>query len=1191
MSTETNNKRELHKNDILKVVDLYFKNTNILVDHHISTFNDFISNGINKILAENDHTFYLKREETKIYKNKFYFSNLQITDPVFDNEKCNVMMPNDARNRNLTYSSRIYVNVKQVQEITDLIGNIMETNVIDSDHIMLTKLPIMLKSNYCILNNKKDEKYKKHECIFDQGGYFIINGGDKVIIPQEKMADNKVIVLRKKEQSSYIYTAEIRSSSQSKDYTIHNIVMKLKKNGNITVVAPQFRDKTEIPLIVLLKALGLEKDKDICDFITFNSEESEYVNDIEMKYFLRNVMDSCYISDTNKKGKDTDYVKISSQADAHHELVRFVRRIYRNPLSDITDQQIVFLNKILREDFMPHMGKCMIEKAYFLCFMANKLISCYLGRVPLDDRDSYINKRLDTAGSLLSQVFRQSLKKLVIECGKIFKKKIGNDIAMIYSPPSIITHIKPNIIEKDIKSSLLTGNWGGLAIKSRKGVAQVLKRLSYLDTLSYLRRIKSPTGDSTSANKMIAPRLLHNTQYGYICPVETPDGQPIGLVKHLALSSRITIGSRSQNEIIYSYIKDDVILLKDIKSYYFIKYTTIFLNGTLIGLSDNGYGLISKLREYRFKNLINKTTGLVYNYQMNEIRINTSEGRFYRPLFVVENNKLNITTEIISNIQNNITYATSTSDILKWQELMNKYPYIIEYIDVEECQNVMIAPSQQHLILNSEKMKNPKLGNNYVKYTHCEIDPTLSLGVVAINIPLCDHNQSPRNTYQCAQARQAMGIYATNFRNRMITLGYILYYPEKPIVSTRAMKYINSKELPAGQNVIVAIACYSGYNQEDSIVINQSAIDRGLFRSTFYRKYDETITKNPQTSKPEIFMKPNKINTNNMKRANYEKINKNGFVEEETRVACDDVIIGKVTPNLITSMTDKPYYDSSKTIRSNESGIIDKVMNKLYNHEEYEMCKIRVRSERIPMVGDKFSTRHGQKGTIGNVLKHEDMPFTKDGITPDIIINPHAIPSRMTIGQLIECIMGKVGAIEGREMDGTPFNNIDINNLGNILKSHGFNNDGTEEMYNGMTGKKLESNIFIGPTYYQRLKHMVADKAHSRATGPQQLLTRQPAEGRSRDGGFRFGEMERDCMIAYGASHFLKERLYDCSDAYEIYVCDKCGSFARKVRNKEYIKCSYCKNSSEISIVKIPYAFKLLLQELMAMGITTKLKL
>lgn len=1150
-----------------KLIDLllnpdYNNGEHILVKHQIESFNQFINTGLNKILTSSENIFYIKQINDKIYRNKLIFESPQITDPVEDNENFTLMTPNIARTRNLTYASRLYVQVKQVLEIVGK-NNTIETHIIDIEKIQLTKLPIMVGSNICLLNRMKDSKYASNECKYDMGGYFIINGGEKVIIPQEKMIDNKIMVFLKKDQSKYIPIAEVKSITDNS--ITQTVTMKLKKNGIITISSPQFRDKSEIPLVILLKALGLTTDKDIINFITFNNTTNKklyykLLPSIKKQYY--------YVENENS-------LKINNQDVALRELIKYVRKIYKNNDSIIDDNKIEYLKVILGKEFIPHMKVSLLGKAYYLCYMANKLLNTAIGEYPYDDRDNNSNKRLDLAAPLLSYIFRQSLKKLIIECGKNFKKKIGNRDKFIYDTPSIISYIKPNIIEKDIKSVLLTGSWGIQTTKGRKGVAQVLKRLTYLDMLSYLRRIKSPTGDSESANKMIAPRLLTNSSYGIICPVETPEGQPVGLVKHLAMSTNITINMESQNSIILDLIKDDYIKLENMTSPELLNNTKLFLNGSFLGVSSDGYDIYIKLKQARMTFIIEKTISISYNFMRKEIYIYTDGGRFYRPLLVVENNKLNITNQMIEEMDlSNLTSTTS------FYNFILKNPNTIEFVDIEESQYILIASNQNKLQQNNSTL--------IKKYTHCEIHPSLILGVVASSIPFSDHNQSPRNTYQCAQARQAMGIYATNFRSRMITLGYILYYPQRPIVMTKMMNYVNFCKLPAGQSVIVAIACYSGFNQEDSLIFNQSAIDRGLFRSTFYRKYDDTIHKNPSTSKKDIFTKPNSRITSNMKLLNYDKLQENGFPKEETHITSNDIIIGKISPNLESDVTENAYSDCSKSIRINEKGIVDKVISGIYNGDDYEICKISIRSERTPTIGDKYSSRGGQKGTIGITLKQEDMPFTKDGVIPDLIINPHCIPSRMTIGQILETLTGKVGAIEGNYIDGTPFNDINLDYFKEKLESYGFKNDGCEQLRGGMTGKILNSEIFIGPTYYQKLKHMVEDKLHSRSTGPNTKLTHQPTEGRSRDGGLRCGEMERDCLIGHGASCFLKERLYDSSDPYRVPICNNCGLICRNIKNKNVLKCDICDNTKTIYYVNIPYAFKLLVQELQSIHITPR---
>ena len=444
-------------------------------------------------------------------------------------------------------------------------------------------------------------------------------------------------------------------------------------------------------------------------------------------------------------------------------------------------------------------------------------------------------------------------------------------------------------------------------------------------------------------------------------------------------------------------------------------------------------------------------------------------------------------------------------------------------------------------------------------------------------------------THNSAMGKQAIGVYVTNYDNRMDKTAYVLTYPMRPLVETRVMNIIKLNNIPSGQQVIVAIASHSGYNQEDSLLFNKGAIDRGLFLATIYHTEKDEDKK--LFGNEEIRCKPDKSNTKNMKFANYDKLDANGIIKENTLIEDRDIIIGKVLPikeNKNDFTKTMKHSDESISFRTHEESYVDKNYIET-NGDGYNFCKVRIRNYRKPVIGDKFSSRHGQKGTIGNIIPEEDMPLTADGLKPDIIINPHAIPSRMTIAQLKETLLGKVLLQLGLFGDGTSFGEFEISSIIDKLNDLGYESKGNELMYNALTGEQLTMNIFIGPAFYQRLKHMVNDKQHSRSIGPMVNLTRQPAEGRARDGGLRFGEMERDCMISHGASRFTKGRIFDASDAYSTFVCSKCGSIAA-FNNKEHIHyCNMCSNRSDFKYIEIPYACKLMFQELITMNIAPRI--
>ena len=654
----------------------------------------------------------------------------------------------------------------------------------------------------------------------------------------------------------------------------------------------------------------------------------------------------------------------------------------------------------------------------------------------------------------------------------------------------------------------------------------------------------------------------------------TPEGQSVGVVKNLSYMTHITIYSNSLS--LYEYIMPNITHIDsdELTSANMYGKVKVFINGAWVGITDSPHELYLLLKDKKYKGIINIYTSIVFDYKLKEIRVCNDSGRLTRPVLRVKNKNVLLNKSLINKLNN---FELIWDDLLTTSKIKES---VLEYIDPEEQGWSLIATKPKDIVDTSD---------NIYKYTHCEIHPSTIFGVLASCIPFPEHNQSPRNTYQCAQGKQAMGVYVTNYENRMDKTAYVLNYPMRPLVDTRIMNMIQLNKIPSGTQVIVAIMTHTGYNQEDSLLINKGSIDRGMALVTVYHT-EKDEDKQKINGDEEIRCKPDTTKTKGMKMGNYNKVNSKGVIPENTLVENRDIIIAKVTPikeNRNDHTKVIKYEDQSKIYKTVEETYIDK--NYIdRNGEGYNFAKVRLRTVRKPVIGDKFSSRHGQKGTVGNIIPECDMPFTSNGIKPDIIINPHAIPSRMTIGQLKETVLGKVLLELGLFGDGTSFGDFELKDICSELIKLGYEAHGNDLLYNGLTGEQHECSVFMGPVFYQRLKHMVNDKAHSRSIGPMVNLTRQPAEGRSRDGGLRFGEMERDCMVSHGASRFTRGRMYDASDKYSVYVCKKCGLIASYNDKMHIHHCRTCDNRVDFAYVEIPYACKLLCQELNTMNIAPR---
>ncbi|KAL3445968.1 hypothetical protein BJX65DRAFT_280255 [Aspergillus insuetus] len=1222
--------------DCWTVISSFF-DTKGLVSQQLDSFDEFISSTMQELVEEQgqvtlDQTLPPAEDEidpvvVRRYELKFGTVMLSRPSVTEGDGATTIMLPQEARLRNLTYASPLYLGItKRIMEGRErLVADRDEDDMIDSNEdrkaqgtylsweqkelpadqakeetVFIGKMPIMLKSKYCILKDLSEQAlYNWNECPYDSGGYFIINGSEKVLIAQERSAGNTVQVFKKAPPSPTPYVAEIRSAVEKGSRLLSQLALKLFARGDSAKggFGPTIRStlpyvKTDIPIVVVFRALGVVSDEDILNHICYDR------NDTPMLEMLKPCIEEGFVIQDREVALDFIAKRGSSQSSMNHE------------------RRVRYAREIMQKELLPHISQSEgseTRKAFFLGYMVHRLLQCALGRRDVDDRDHFGKKRLDLAGPLLANLFRVLFTRVTRDLQRYVQRCVETNREIYLN-----IGIKASTLTGGLKYALATGNWGEQkkAASAKAGVSQVLSRYTYASTLSHLRRTNTPIGRD---GKIAKPRQLHNTHWGLVCPAETPEGQACGLVKNLALMCYITVGTPSE-PIIDFMIQRNMEVLEEFEPQVTPNATKVFVNGVWVGVHRDPAHLVNTMLSLRRRNMISHEVSLIRDIREREFKIFTDAGRVCRPLYVIDNDpksencgNLVLNKEHIRKLEQDkdlppdLDPEDRRERYFGWDGLVKSG--VVEYVDAEEEETIMIVMTPEDLEISKqlqagyalpeeEHDKNKRvrsiLSQRAHTWTHCEIHPSMILGVCASIIPFPDHNQSPRNTYQSAMGKQAMGVFLTNFDQRMETMANILYYPQKPLATTRSMEFLRFRELPAGQNAIVAIATYSGYNQEDSVIMNQSSIDRGLFRSLFYRTYTDS-EKMVGLTVVERFEKPMRSDTIGMRKGTYDKLDEDGIIAPGVRVSGEDIIIGKTAPlapdaeELGQRTKAHTKLDVSTPLRSTENGIVDQVLVSTSN-DDLKFVKVRMRTTKVPQIGDKFASRHGQKGTIGITYRQEDMPFTREGVTPDLIINPHAIPSRMTIAHLIECQLSKVSALRGFEGDATPFTDVTVDSVSRLLREHGYQSRGFEVMYNGHTGRKLVAQVFLGPTYYQRLRHMVDDKIHARARGPTQILTRQPVEGRARDGGLRFGEMERDCMIAHGASAFLKERLFDVSDPFRVHICDDCGLMTPIAKLKKGLfECRLCNNKHRISQVHIPYAAKLLFQELAAMNISARM--
>ncbi|EMC96588.1 hypothetical protein BAUCODRAFT_33950 [Baudoinia panamericana UAMH 10762] len=1089
-----------------------------LVKQHIDSYNYFTDVALQEIVRANRYI------RSDAQKDRFIqFTGIRVGNPnrQDDRDRTNhesPVTPNECRLRDMTYAAPIFV---------DYVWS-SSTGLRRKTNKMIGRMPMMLRSSKCVLSGRSEaDMGMLNECSIDPGGYFIVRGQEKVILVQEQLSKNRVIV----ESAKGIIQASVTSHTanvKTKTYVLLKKGLLVLKHNSLT---------EDIPVAIVLRAMGVQSDHEILLLAAGNDAtyQDEFAPNLEQA-----ALEGVFTQE-----QALDYIASRFKPD---RFPTFAGKASKSPKQQALDK--------LAGTIIPHVeveGLNFRPKALYIAFMTRRVLMAMHDPKLVDDRDYVGNKRLELAGQMLAllfeDLFKEVTKQIKLSMDKILKK---HNPTQEFDPERLID-LSESRITTGLERAISTGNWALKRFRmDRAGVTHVLSRLSYISALGMMTRI---TSQFEKTRKVSGPRALQPSQFGMLCTSDTPEGEACGLVKNLALMTHITTSDDEApiRRMAFSLGAEDVTSASGTEVYSAGAYI-IFVNGTPVALTRQPKQFLVAFRKFRRMGRISEFVSIYINHHHNGVHIATDEGRICRPLIVVENGKSKVNARFLDSLR---------KGTMGFDDALSRG--IVEYLDVNEENDSNIAVYEDGITQHT---------------THLEIEPFTILGAVAGLIPYPHHNQSPRNTYQCAMGKQAIGAIAYNQFTRIDTLLYLMVYPQKPMVSTRAIELVKYDKLPAGQNAIVAVMSYSGYDIEDALVLNKASCDRGFGRCQVFKKINVQLKTYGNGA-------TDRVTGRDDANPKHVKLGKDGIIEAGMQLAAGDTYMLKEKPlqqSVSVAASAQIWAPEHMSYKLPDPCYADKVMVGT-TESNHTIFKIQTRQTRRPEVGDKFSSRHGQKGVVGIIAEQADMPFSDSGITPDIIMNPHGFPSRMTVGKMLELVAGKAGVLKGTQEYGTAFGGSKVEEMGNELIRQGFSYSGKDCVTSGITGESLPAYVFFGPIYYQKLKHMVQDKMHARSTGPRAILTRQPTEGRSRAGGLRLGEMERDCLIAYGASQLLLERLMLSSDAHEVDVCETCGMMGYNNW------CTSCSSSVGVVKMTMPYAAKLLIQELLSMNVKASLQL